>query len=380
MRIGILTFHCVNNYGAILQAYALTSKIKDLGHIPEVIDFCPKYKTDPYHPFRWFRKYKNPLQNIYEIAATGYKSQKGKACKAFINSYLPLSKEKYVTENELIVKPPQYDAYIVGSDQVWNPELTGKRVNAIYYLDFVPKGRKKISYAASFGKSIQQGTSLSEEELQSILHHITDLDGISVRESEAKDWIFENSQRVVDHVVDPVLLMTAQEWITMLPKLKSPQERGRYILVYGMGLNKEVLYTAKKIAEYLKLPIVNIGKPLTGLNRYEKNYFTLGPEEFLNRLVHAEVVITNSYHGMALSLVFQKPFFVLAHKTRNSRIISLLSLFGLEKQMLHSSEEIDRKNYQERLYYNPDKVGTVQDQKVKEAVAFLKDSLGNTYE
>ena len=206
MKIGIVTFHCSNNYGAVLQSIALTEKLNELGYEAKIINYRPHYKTDAYKPFKIIRKYNSIKHFLYSLLSIPHRYKTDKEFKRFNNKKMKVWDETYYNSEEIIKNPPRIDAAITGSDQVWNPESLDA-VDRIYFLGFGSKNMKRILYAPSFGVSNVDKRFWSE-----MSTYIKNMDAVSVREIEGKENVKEIAGIEATHVLDPVFLLDKSKW------------------------------------------------------------------------------------------------------------------------------------------------------------------------
>lgn len=341
-KIGIITIVRVNNYGAELQAYATQKVLRDLGYDAEIIDYLfykhPRYintkESKPLFKYNFKKKiaeFLYPRISKYRILfqGNGLDLQRQKRFEAFHLANTCFSDEYRSMEN-LKEAQMDYDAYIVGSDQVWNP---GNYTSLDpYFLKFAPKGKRRISYASSFGVS-----SLPADTLDYYRQSLNDLDHISVREKNAVDIVKEVSGREAQWVLDPTLLLDADSWREVA---KYPEGLpSQYVLLYELTPCPDLKKHAKQIAASKGCKVVRITKDARQMEPDEDviNIMDAGPAEFVGLFDKAEFVLTNSFHGTAFSINLNKDFFVVtpARKKNNSRQQSLLSLMGLEDRLLY---------------------------------------------
>lgn len=333
MKIKTITCHDVYNVGASLQAYALQKYLSSLGHDTEIIDYKPEYLSRHYsltainNP-----KYRKPvLRELYILAKLpkrikAQKSEKKKAFDDFRHKYLKLTKRRYRSNKELQMKCPEADIYLAGSDQIWNPLFPNGRDPA-FFLDFVPNGKIKASYAASFAVA-----EIEDEERIRIGDYLRKFNIISVRENSAFG-LLEEMHLKGTHVCDPVFLISEENWRSIaVPFL----EQRPYIFIYDFDGNKEIHQMLKNFADKNDLAIVSAfpfkgGRHLPGL----------GPLEFLGVIAKAKMVISNSFHATAFSIIFHVPFAVFNRKEAiNVRMTDLTRCFGCEKSQINEKEEI----------------------------------------
>jgi len=321
MKIGILTFHNSPSHGAFLQAYAFSIYLKSLGHDVEVIDYMPDYRKERINKVlgrSWSWKHfgmnrgnlkMNTLIGMINKKAW-YKEQK---------HYLPLFNRRYNNLFELKNDPPNLDVCFLGSDQIWNIENTGGQYDGAYFGDFGSSKMLRIAYAASFGKKNFQG------DTEQLKHYLSLIDRISVREKSAVKIIQSISPIKAEHVVDPTFLITQNEY-PQTPIKIPPKE---YLLVYLISQNPEALNIANSISKKLKIPIINANSIKYSL----KHPLRLTPGQWISIFRSARYIVTDSFHGIAFSIIFQKDFTAVKLTGRISdratRLVELLQMIGL---------------------------------------------------
>lgn len=320
MKCGILTFHKTTNYGAVLQAYALMDAINNLKEVDcEIIDYRCEAVEQRY---KILRKYETTKDAIKAFLCAIPNTQLKRNFSVFARKYCNLSAP--TTSKELLEKTRDYDAIVVGSDQIWNPKLTGGDEN--YFLPFdIPC--KKIAYAASFGSFDDK------EKIQYYFEKdISDFAAVSLREMDVVKYLDHSKIYKIQQVLDPTFLLNQEEWKKVF--IKEAIVKGKYILVYKMMDAEGLFDFARKLGKEKGLPIIY----LTHSARREagmKNIFTASPEEFLNYLYYAEYVVTSSFHGTALSVNLNKEFYYALDRknlTANRRIEALMYLLGLQNR------------------------------------------------
>jgi len=268
----------------------------------------------------------------------------------------------YKTYEELEKKPPQFEVYIAGSDQVFNPKEVEIRTN---YLDFCPKGVKKIAYAPSFGLSF-----IPDEHKEFVKSRLDRFDFLSAREKSGCKIIKELTGRDVPNVLDPVFLLEPTEF----QKIANPVKLGfnDYLLCYGLNDFKEQLKFSKRIKQMTGLPIVLITRDPRPIKGVDKIIRFAGPREFLWLFSHSKFIVTDSFHGTAFSLVFQKPFFsYIAFPAVAGRITSLLGNVGLMDRIIKTPEEISQANIDfdfKEAYGRLEKMRDISKQYLKQAI------------
>jgi|LSQX01.1.fsa_nt_gb hypothetical protein len=325
MKIGILTFHKVNNYGAVLQNYALQKVLANLGCEAETIDYRNNFIYKPYG-----------LTNLQKKGLSGYVmgvgghftyAMRGKNTNKF-RKHMKFSKpvSKY-NINTLLNK---YDMFISGSDQVWNYKLTN--FDKTYLLDFVDDKSKKASYAASFGvKEIDEHYQKEYEKL------LSDFQYLSVREQTGANIIRNLVGSDARVVSDPCLLLSESEWLSVA---EMPDVRSKYILVYQLGFCASTISFVKNLAEKTGCKVICLPFPMGKWIKCRCG-LTEGPAELLGLIKNAECVVTSSFHCTVFSILFNKDFFVEIPKGIagvSSRVEDMLDEFGLRSRFLVNGE------------------------------------------
>lgn len=325
-QVGVITFHNYDNYGAILQSYALQQKLEELGTQPEIIDYNCKYISNP---FRLERLRNKGLFNyIYGIIGYFCYIPRRIKCNAF------RKKIKYsepFTSKTLKNADGKYDIYISGSDQIWDWNLTG--FDKAYFLDFVTEG-KKCSYAASIGENLP-----TEEHREKYAMLLKNFDNILMRESYGADVVEELIGHKPECACDPTLLLTADEWETVMAK---PIMKKPYILVYQLGVNTKLVDFTKKLKKTTGLDVVYVPFPLVGALKCRPRIFD-GPSEWLRLFKDAQYVVTDSFHGAVFSILFHKKFYIYANGHHiNKRVDEFLKRLNLTECVIDgsSSDEI----------------------------------------
>lgn len=338
MRIGILTQALNGNYGGLLQNYALQQVLKGMGHTPVTID-------------RHISRSDSIVKNIAKIILRNL-HRNYDSCLLTRAEKLNISARQFEfigrnidrigpftlqSDFDRIVKDTSFDAFIVGSDQCWRPCYSANIAN--YYLDFAIKRKvKRIVYAASFGVDKWEYTATQTNDVAKAAQ---DLDAVSVREESGKHLCAEYlGISNVEWVLDPTMLLGAESFRQFI---KAEEKTAPFITEYLLEDSPEVA------------AIVEKAKAMTGINQCRNNnrsksfkrftaisrYKNVSVEEWLSNIANAELVVTDSFHGIVFSILFNKPFVARLNGTRgNTRIESLLKDFGLEKCICSNAESL----------------------------------------
>lgn len=340
MKIGIITILKVNNYGAELQAYATQAALKKCGYDAEIIDYLfykhshhkATHDSRPLFKFsikKWLSEKFYPI--ITSIKEFGSKTtiKRKERFSSFHTKHTALS-QTFQSINELYASCPDYDVYMVGSDQVWNPGIFSSLKP--YFLDFAPNGKRRVAYASSFGVSSLPGN------VQAVYKkYLEKFDAIGVRESNGKA-IVEGLGLTAEHVLDPTLLLDRFDW----EKVSTPYPNLplHYVAVYELTPSPYVRSCAYKVAKDLGCSVVRICKSASMEDKNAINVMDAGPSEFLHIIMNAQAVITNSFHGTAFSVNFNTPFLTIVPKRKdnNSRLISLLGQLDLTDRIIYEGD------------------------------------------
>lgn len=358
MKIKTITCHDVYNVGASLQAYALAQYLNSLGHETKIIDYKPGYLIHYKLTGVGSPIYDKPiLREAYQLAKLPGRikarfSRRKKEFDSFTKTFLPLTNMRFASNEELKNNPPEADIYIAGSDQIWNTVFPNGKDPA-FYLDFVPKGKIRVSYAASFAT-----TDIEENLKPQIGEWLSNIDFISVREKPGTDIVKSLvPQRDAVTVLDPVFLLNGTEWAKIEKNLSLSDP---YILVYDFDCNPVIEDFAKKTAKEKGVKIYSVLP-----SKYADRCFSSeGPQGFLYLVRHAQYVVSNSFHATAFSLIFGKPFTVFDRvENINTRMRDLLESVGLMKAI-------------NGIYVIPsDETKQLLDVKIIESKAYLKQVL-----
>jgi len=360
VKVGILTFHKANNYGAVLQAYALQETIRSMGHEVEIIDYKQEHISKKYRKIRI--NFSGFAPFIRSIASTIIHFRNlsiiGNNFNSFRKENLLISKESYDNLDKIY----GYDAYISGSDQVWNLKLTG--YDKSFFLDFNNKG-KKVSYAASLGQD-----RISIEDKEFIRKYIDNFDSISVREASAQNILSSLTTKKITRVLDPTLLTDKQVW----NKFLTVNKYGEYILVYSVGQLNNIIRIAHETSEILDTKILFLTARRIQANLKQKHIHmkVICPSEFLTLLYNAKFIVTNSFHGTAFSVIFNKNFITIPHKETGARMIEMLQLLNLKNRIITNENGVDNIIKNEIDYRLPNEI--LNNEKT-ESHDFLKKAL-----
>ncbi|MFI3685943.1 polysaccharide pyruvyl transferase family protein [Vagococcus fluvialis] len=352
-KIGILTFHRAINHGASLQTFALMT-ILNKEKIFEVfqIDLEEPYITNGSKliNIRKENLIRSTIGTMVRFPASLIRNFK---FKKFWERYLNFS-EKYSD------KIGFFDYYIVGSDQVWNFDIIGNDLNFLLDIDVDRTKIRKISYAASIGKS-----SLNEVEEKNFIKYLSDFDSISVREKSAQNSLAKINIKS-EVVLDPTLLLSDEEWFGELEI--TSKKTDEFILVYTLEENPQINNAVDFYKKHLDITKVIYISSSINLHKMSNTY---DPKEFIALFKNASFIITNSFHGTAFSVNFKKRFATIPHKTRSARMVDFLTLVNLETQIINSEKDF---SYALKII-DYEKVNKVLDFERQKSIEYLRESL-----
>lgn len=362
MKVGTITYHRAVNYGAVLQTYALQKVLDKLDIENEVIDYRADYIEWIYKPF-CMRDRKNIWDFLKIIKGAPIKSKKRKQFLDFIKNNIRVSDKAY-TNTTLSESNDIYDLFISGSDQVFNLDCSNYDTN--YLLDFVKDKSKKTSYAGSFGFD-----EIPEEDIKEYQRLLSDFRSISVREAQGVKIVEQAIDRDATEVLDPTLLLSKEEWKNVIGNFDR-KEKG-YILIYALKPSETLMKLANKLQELTGLEMLFVKDSLTKegqnvLNKSVKYLKNANPFEFVNLVANAEYVITNSFHGTAFSINFNKKFFteLLAPETKvNSRLENILDMFDLRSRQILNLDSLTL----DEIDYG--RVNKILDERKNKSIEFL---------
>lgn len=357
-KIGILAVRTLN-YGSLLQSYATQEILRSEGYDAEIILYKKTNKIKQALRLLYWPMFKTQckvyFKKIYIVtikrALKPYFDKKYAALNGFIDKYF-ISSPEYKGRKSLIAGAKSYRAFVLGSDQVWNPLNYG----ADYFsMSWIPDNITKITYAASFGVS-----SIPKYQKKKTALDLNRIDYISVREDSGKQIIKDLTERDVPVVVDPTLLVDFGCWKKFAEKPVLGKEK--YIMCYFLGTTESHRTTAKELSKMLKLPIVTLphGDEIVKADFGFGDILpeAVGPEEFVNLIANAEYVITDSFHGTVFSTMFRKKLIVFnryvesanSTESTNSRLSSILGILGMKNRLFDSENGIQSGMFEEINY------------------------------
>ena len=368
MKVGILTYHRAENYGALLQAYALRSYLKEQGYDVDFVDYWPDYHKDYFRifPGKKFRYGGLSAKLLCIYWATVWalpRYRRKRVLQDFMKRFLGVSGPAKYTNDKDVCR--EFDTVIFGSDQIWRQQsLPTHKGLDLWYFGSPNIEARKVAYAGSTGP-----IDLSDKEKELFKQYLSAFDRLSVRESSLKD-LLDSMGLTSTVVVDPVFLLGRQPWLDLaaMSSKHAAHKQKKYILFYNLLNTREAARFAEKLSREKNLPIIEITKRF-GFRYLGKRFLHCASiPDFLSLIENAEFVVSNSFHGVALSVIMGKQFYAIGMGKRSGRVESLLAALGIGERYLANGEmpagEIDYNLIEERL-------GRYAEQSRE----FLKDSL-----
>ncbi len=314
MKIGILTFHRAHNYGAVLQCYALQEVLKSMGHDVWVIDYRQSFIESKYSPFSFLSVKEYLFRPITLLRYLKHYFNR----KERLNTFHSFT-EKFLHKTQPCNKniPLDFEAYIIGSDQVWSWDCVGNIKDPIYLGNFPhPQSSKIIGYAISTNMASLKR--LSNDELNKALHNFS---LISMREQFAIDYIVSKTNILPYLCLDPTLLTSEKDWT---PLINDEWKSEKYILVYQVrypkGKQTQLIQKAQSLANRYNCKIIDLSN------------VKFSVENFVSLFKYAEYVVTTSFHATVFSIIFNTPFYAIKlNDGHDGRYENLLNLIGLSK-------------------------------------------------
>lgn len=344
VRVGVLThYHNSQNYGGVLQAYALCKYLNQNLACSEQInyDYLGDINSNVYRSLNLFRREIIQLKKCVRSLLKNDEDKKLMIRKDKFKAFreeIPHTRKSY--SSKTIKKlGERYDCCIVGSDQVWNPEWFCEP----FFLTFTSKKVKRISYAASLGKQ-----ALTENQKTLYTSLLSDFDYISVREKSAAKILGELTDKTIDTLLDPTLLLEKNDWDSITPERIISDN---YVFCYFLSKDIYLRELAKSFAESKGLTLVFLmhadGYCKNDLDVPCKKIYDAGPLEFLSLIKNAEYILTDSFHASVFSCIFERQFFVFGRTDKpgmSERLLELASLFKIDKHII-TAEFSNKESY-----------------------------------
>lgn len=330
MKIALITIHWANNYGAALQTFATCEALKKYGDV-SVIDYRSKMPAKGMQLLRCGSTPRDVLRMGKDIFRLFPRARVIRKFAKFNFRYFNMT-SRIKSQDDFDDLVERYDIFISGSDQIWNPSIVNDhgQMDGRYFLDFAV-GKKRVSYASSIG-SYQY----SSEERQDVFRYLNEYTELSVREENSAAYLTDLTEREVRAVVDPVLLLTRQQWEEKFP---ARAHSAPYILVYALKKDHLLKRIVEKAAKQLGMPVIAIDQDPFLNYSADQHVKDASPEEFIGLFHSATFVVTNSFHGLCFSLNLEKSFIATTPLTGINRLQNLLGHAELESRLVQEDTQ-----------------------------------------
>lgn len=366
-KIKIITFQNAHNYGALLQVYGLQKVLSNENKV-EIINYQNEIIGNQYKVLKISKKgIKSAIKSLIKsIVFYSQNQNRYTIFNKFEKEKLNLTKE-YKSENELNENAPEADVYITGSDQVWNSDITNGLQDS-YTLNFGKDNVRRISYAASIGKS-----NLREDEKEVYKDKISKIDYISVREDAGKNILTSLIDKPINVVLDPTLLLKQERWQEEIKNLKTEEEK--YILAYVVEDDIEFIKITNELSQKTGLKVIHFGLKNPGYKNVLKSAYTEGPLEFINYIKNAEYVVCTSFHATVFSIIFNKKFFVVPHRKTGARVTNLLDKLNISNRAVNNLEEFNKIDYDSEINYK--EVNSILREEREKSIEWLNKAIND---
>ncbi|MFW8592251.1 polysaccharide pyruvyl transferase family protein [Glaciecola sp. 2405UD65-10] len=377
-NIATLTLPLTNNYGGILQAFALQETLLQLGHETMLINIkSPTHSNLKKRLEHMKQRVRNIIKNtpVFEpdFTSESDKTYINRHVQQFIDKYIATTKEvsPYFKFDDL--NQYKFESFVVGSDQVWRPDYSFYLANYFFeFLENVP-AVKKLSYAASFGV---ENWKLTEDETSKCKQLIKSFDAVSVREVAAASLCEKHLATNATMVLDPTLLVPKETYCELVEKASLDKPKGN-LFCYILDRSEENEAFEKDVAKSLNAQAFGVmpRKDLKNLAQHNVEEFVFPPiEEWLNGFIHADFVITDSFHGTVFAILFNKPFLSIGNTKRGlSRFSSLLDNFKLNERLILEPKKFEVQKLTDEINWEYVNNRLVQER--ERSLAFLSDNV-----
>lgn len=345
-RIGTISYNIYcnfTNYGSALQTWALHQAMKQLDAYPVLVDYCPDILAhkDPLNPFGNMWDKDEESRHMVELTMPAIRVNYEKFDR-FYRERFARTKKAYTSANFESVMD-EVDAFVCGSDTIFCPDEFG--FDDGYYANYRCMRGNAVAYAPSFGDP-----HFSDEDYKKLNILLQNFKAFGLREQMMVPYVSEHVSVPVQKVIDPTLLLTQEDYDTIATERMVDKP---YLLLYARRYNPKMEAYAEVLAEKNGWQIVDISLRATNAEKGHMMFYEAGVEEFLSLVKHAEYIVTNSFHGMIMSVQYKRPFVIFSREQCDTKITELLELFGLADRMLINGTEkfadIDYLSVHERI-------------------------------
>ena len=340
--VALLTFHNALNHGAALQVFASQQALHNMNVDCEIIDYVNEHRDGAYsmgrHAIREIRG-RHLSAALKYCAGSLFMRRRRQKFEVFYDVYLRLTRTCYASSEEAESLNGKFDRFVVGSDQVWNPRHNG--MDFAYLLDFVHDNNKKIAYSSSFGLA-----TIPEDLQNRYAELLKRIKYISTRESYGIQLIRDLTGREAELVLDPVFLLDKKQWLSLCGDI---QKKERYVFCNTNRPTQWRDFLTQTNYSTKRIHIFKMTRHLTikdFLDRSVKVIYSISPIEFIETIACAELVVTASFHCIAMSVILNVPFIAVltGDQGKDERVLNILRITGLENRILNDSMTLDDVN------------------------------------
>ena len=341
MKLGLLTFHTAANYGAALQAYAFEKFLTDKGYDCEYVNYVNESRAHEYsmtwHIYDCLKHRKLSSAAAY-LAGSPFMTLRKWRFNRFYDKYVRKTEKVYRDSKEAEELNNKYDYFIVGSDQVWNPVCNGD--DAAFLLDFVKDSKKRVSYSPSFGM-----TEVDDVHKEIFADNLKKFAHIGVRETVGQQIVRELTGRESMLCLDPVLLLSKEQWEEVMPK-KCKKESFVFSYTNRDSQTRDFFNTGYQLNGRKHYVLSRYTKPGDFLNIHVRVKYCMSPQEFIWVVNNADMVVSASFHCIAMSIILNRPFVAITtgDEGKDERLLNLLRTLGLQDRMLKEGMTVEEVN------------------------------------
>jgi hypothetical protein len=331
VKIALITIHHANSYGGCLQALASQEVLKKYGDV-NIIDYKSPALKSTMKLLRFGNSARSFLHVIKDLFRVFPRRRLLRKFREFMHENYRL--HKVVDGESLSALNSEYDIFVCGSDQIWNPLITGG-FDSNYFLGFV-NGKRCVSLSTSSGSY-----AFRESEILKLKTLVSRFSNLSFREQSMADLVSSLTGRSdIARTLDPTLLLNKLEWISLLG-INKERSKERYIFVYTLKKDKLVYDVIRRVSAGLKIKVIAVDQDPIVRYRTDEHIGDADPADFIRLLANAEFVVTNSFHGTAFALNFEIPFVAIKPESGTNRISDLLSAVGLSDRLVERLEDVN---------------------------------------
>ena len=340
-RIGTISYNIYcnfTNYGSALQTWALHQAIKKLGSYPVLVDYCPDILADkdPLNPYKNMWDKDEESRRFVELTLPAIRVNYEKF-DLFYHERFDRTKKAYTSTNFESVMD-EVDTFVCGSDTIFCPDEFG--FDDGYYAHYPCMRGNSVAYAPSFGDP-----HFGDEDYTKLNERLKNFMALGLREQMMVPYVRDHVTVPVEKVIDPTLLLTQDDYDTITSERIVDEP---YLLLYARRYNPRMEAFAEKMASEKGWKIVDISLRATNAEKGHLMFYEAGVEEFLSLVKYSEYIITNSFHGMIMSVQYKRPFVIFSREQCDTKIEELLKLFRIPDRMMVTGEETFEKiNYDE---------------------------------